>query len=92
MLTSVLQESQGLINNICFCYVAISDDISTHANFQVDGYHTTLLHKHIHHPLGTFSEVIVVHLLLTECMCVTVWQAHKKTYSQQTQIFTFISL
>ena len=27
------------VNNICFCYVAISDDISTHANFQVDGYH-----------------------------------------------------
>ena len=28
--TSVLQES---------CYVAISDDISAHADFQVDGYH-----------------------------------------------------
>ena len=27
------------VNNICFCYVAISDNISTHANFQVDGYH-----------------------------------------------------
>ena len=27
------------VNNICFCHVAISDDISTHANFQVDGYH-----------------------------------------------------
>ena len=27
---------------------------------------TTLLHTHIHHPLGTFSEVIVMHLLLTE--------------------------
>ena len=27
------------VNNICFCYVAISDDISTHADFQVDGYH-----------------------------------------------------
>ena len=25
------------VNNICFCYVAISDDISTHADFQVDG-------------------------------------------------------
>ena len=35
MLTSVLQESQGL----SFSNVAISDDISTHANFQVDGYH-----------------------------------------------------
>ena len=27
------------VNNICFQYVAISDDISTHADFQVDGYH-----------------------------------------------------
>ena len=27
------------VNNICFCYVAISNDISTHADFQVDGYH-----------------------------------------------------
>ena len=27
------------VNNICFCHVAISDDISKHANFQVDGYH-----------------------------------------------------
>ena len=27
------------VNNICFCYVVISDDISTHADFQVDGYH-----------------------------------------------------
>ena len=27
------------VNKICFCHVAISDDISTHANFQVDGYH-----------------------------------------------------
>ena len=27
------------VNNICFCYVAISYDISTHADFQVDGYH-----------------------------------------------------
>ena len=27
------------VNNICFCHVAISDDISSHANFQVDGYH-----------------------------------------------------
>ena len=27
------------VNNICFCHVAISDDISTHANFQVVGYH-----------------------------------------------------
>ena len=27
------------VNNICFCHVAIGDDISTHANFQVDGYH-----------------------------------------------------
>ena len=27
------------VNNICFCYVAISDDISTPADFQVDGYH-----------------------------------------------------
>ena len=27
------------VNNTCFCHVAISDDISTHANFQVDGYH-----------------------------------------------------
>ena len=27
------------VNNICFCVVAISDDISTNANFQVDGYH-----------------------------------------------------
>ena len=27
------------VNNICFFHVAISDDISTHANFQVDGYH-----------------------------------------------------
>ena len=27
------------VNNIYFCYVAISDDISTHANFQVNGYH-----------------------------------------------------
>ena len=26
-------------NNIFFCYVAISDDISTHADLQVDGYH-----------------------------------------------------
>ena len=25
------------VNNECFCYVAISDDISTHADFQVDG-------------------------------------------------------
>ena len=33
-LTSVLQESQGLTT----C-VSISDDISTHANVQVDGYH-----------------------------------------------------
>ena len=28
-----------MVNNICFCHVAISDDISTHADFQVDGYH-----------------------------------------------------
>ena len=27
------------VNIKYFCYVAISDDISTHANFQVDGYH-----------------------------------------------------
>ena len=27
------------VNNICFCYVATSNDMSTHANFQVDGYH-----------------------------------------------------
>ena len=27
------------VNNIYFYYVAISDDISTHADFQVDGYH-----------------------------------------------------
>ena len=27
------------VNNICICYVGISDDISTHADFQVDGYH-----------------------------------------------------
>ena len=27
------------VNNICFCYVAISDDMSTHADFQIDGYH-----------------------------------------------------
>ena len=27
------------VNKICFCHVAISDDISTHANFQVDDYH-----------------------------------------------------
>ena len=27
------------VNNICFCYVAISNDVSTHANFEVDGYH-----------------------------------------------------
>ena len=30
-----ITESQGLIT----CEVAISDDISTHADFQVDGYH-----------------------------------------------------
>ena len=23
------------VNNICFCHVAISDDISTHANFRL---------------------------------------------------------
>ena len=38
VLTSVLQESQGL-TTYAFFYVAISDDISTHADFQVDGYH-----------------------------------------------------
>ena len=27
------------VNNICFSHVVIGDDISTHANFQVDGYH-----------------------------------------------------
>ena len=27
------------VNNICFCYVAISDDISAHVDFQVDGSH-----------------------------------------------------
>ena len=27
------------VNKICFCYVAISNDISAHADFQVDGYH-----------------------------------------------------
>ena len=27
------------VNNICFCYFDISDGISTHADFQVDGYH-----------------------------------------------------
>ena len=27
------------VNSICFVYIAISDDISTHADFQVDGYH-----------------------------------------------------
>ena len=27
------------VNNKYFCYVAFSDDISTHANYQVDGYH-----------------------------------------------------
>ena len=27
------------VNKICFSHVAISDDISTHANFQVDSYH-----------------------------------------------------
>ena len=26
-------------HNMCFCYVAISDDISTHADFRVNGYH-----------------------------------------------------
>ena len=34
------------VNNICFCHVAISDDISTHANFQVDGYHWLLSFAH----------------------------------------------
>ena len=29
------------VNNIiCFCYVAISDGISSNADFQVDGYHS----------------------------------------------------
>ena len=27
------------VNNIFFCCVAISDDTSAHADFQVDGYH-----------------------------------------------------
>ena len=27
------------VNNKYFCYVAISNDISTHADFQVVGYH-----------------------------------------------------
>ena len=27
------------VNNKYFCYVAIGDGISTHADFQVDGYH-----------------------------------------------------
>ena len=27
------------VNNKYFCYVAISDGIFTHADFQVDGYH-----------------------------------------------------
>ena len=27
------------VNNKYFCYVAISDGISIHADFQVDGYH-----------------------------------------------------
>ena len=27
------------VKNIWFCYVAISYDISAHADFQVDGYH-----------------------------------------------------
>ena len=27
------------VDNKYFCYVAISDDISTHADLQVDGYH-----------------------------------------------------
>ena len=27
------------VNNKYFCYVAISDGISTHADFQFDGYH-----------------------------------------------------
>ena len=39
IITSVLQESQGLTTYVCFCYVAISDDIATHADFQVDGNH-----------------------------------------------------
>ena len=27
------------VKNISFCYVAISNNIPTHADFQVDGYH-----------------------------------------------------
>ena len=27
---------------------------------------TKLIHTHIYHPLGTFSEAIVMHLVLTE--------------------------
>ena len=34
VFTSVLEESQGLTT-----YAFVSDDISTHADFQVDGYH-----------------------------------------------------
>ena len=44
VLTPVLQESQGLnatrITRVKrFCYIAISDDRSTHVDFRVDGYH-----------------------------------------------------
>ena len=38
VLTAVLQETQGLAINILL-YCAISNDIFTHADFQVDGYH-----------------------------------------------------
>ena len=31
------------VNNKYFCYITISDDISTHADFQVDGCHGCLV-------------------------------------------------
>ena len=55
------------VNNICFCYAAISDDISTHDGFQVDlvcrilyrDFITMLIIGFIIIPYSTFSRAPV---------------------------------
>ena len=47
------------VNNVCFCYVAISNDISTQADFQVTGYHGCPLVILIHNTLkGEIRSVV----------------------------------
>ena len=53
------------VNNICFCYIAISNNISTRADFEVDGYNGCWLTLGAHAQEGYGSWVCV-------CVCLSV--------------------